>query len=244
MLKTVLNRFCHCLRVGLCPYLVLASLSLSANDDDRLIAGAGIFADRCVLCHGNRGMGDGILTLLIEGYPSANLLNQRYGNGHDDIVENIRFGGMQGKMSLYSPPWENELSLQEIRSVALFVGHLYEQPEAAAGLLDDTAGKGVNDIARGKFLFLTRCAVCHGDTGRGDGKLAGRVIKNPAPFDLTLSVRPQEYIVEIIRRGGAEMSRSGNMPPWEEEFTRQDIGAIAAYLMTLRSRESQQAGDV
>ncbi|WP_271273949.1 c-type cytochrome [Aliamphritea hakodatensis] len=219
------------------------SSSLNAEDDPGLMSGADIFAERCVLCHGNRGMGDGVLTLLMDNYPSANLVNQRYGNRHRDIVENIRFGGMKGKMSLFSPPWENELTPQEISAVALFVGHLYQHPESAAELLDGAAGKSANDIARGRFLFLSRCVVCHGEDGQGDGKLAGKVIKDPLPYDLTQSVRPQQYIEQIIRRGGAAMERSGNMPPWGEEFTGQDITALAAYLMTLR-KAGDQAGDV
>ena len=105
-------------------------------------------------------MGDGVLTLLMENYPSANLLNQRYGSQQQDIVENIRFGGVQGKMSLYSPPWENELSTQEISAVALFVGHLYEQPESAAQLLEGVAGTSVNDVARGEIpVYEPLCSL-------------------------------------------------------------------------------------
>ena len=244
MLKIVLNRLYQYLLAGLSLWLAfMSSLSIAA-DDPRLMAGAQIFTERCVLCHGNRGMGDGVLTLLMDNYPSANLLSQRYGSRQQDIVENIRFGGMQGKMSFYSPPWENELTPGEISDVAVFVGQLYAHPESAAALLDGVAGKSANAVSRGKFLFLSRCVVCHGEDGQGNGKLAGKVINDPPPYDLTQSVRPQAYIEQIIRRGGAAMSRSGNMPPWEEEFSRQDIAALAAYLMTLRKAGSEQAGGV
>lgn len=232
------------LMVVLVSWALLICTPLLAKDDAGLAAGASLFAERCVLCHGNKGMGDGVLTLLVENYPSTNLMSQRYGRKHQEIIENIRFGGALGKMSLYSPPWENELSSDEIKTVASFVSHLYEHPEAGAELLAEAADNGVNDVLRGKFIFLTRCAVCHGETGHGDGKLAGRVIKNPPPYDLTKSARSEAYLEKIIRLGGAEMERSGNMPPWGEEFTRQDIAAVVAYLMTLRTAENQQAGDV
>ncbi len=80
---------------------------------------------------------------------------------------------------MYSPPWENELSRQEISAVALFVGHLYEQPESAAQLLDGVAGKSANDVARGKFLFMSRCVVCHGEGGMAMASWLVRLLKIP-----------------------------------------------------------------
>lgn len=41
-------------------------------------------------------------------------------------------------------------------------------------------------VAGGKTLYLQNCAVCHGQTGHGDGPAARAL--NPAPFDLTVHV--------------------------------------------------------
>jgi mono/diheme cytochrome c family protein len=43
-----------------------------------------------------------------------------------------------------------------------------------------------NSVAAGKDLYIQNCAVCHGDTGHGDGPAAKAL--NPQPFDLTVHV--------------------------------------------------------
>ena len=215
-----------------------------ALSDERSVKGAQLFFERCVLCHGSKGMGDGVLTLLVGNYPSANLMQQRYGTEREAVIDNIRFGGAQGKMSFYSPPWEGELTDKQIHQLADFILYLYAEPEAAAGLLARIDQKTVREVSQGRFLFLSRCAVCHGEEGKGDGKLAGKLIKNPAPFDLTQSVLPAELLQQIISLGGAGVGRSGNMPPWKDEFSRQEIAAVVAFLMTIRTQEVSGTGDL
>ncbi|HTE86622.1 MAG TPA: CopD family protein, partial [Dehalococcoidia bacterium] len=43
-----------------------------------------------------------------------------------------------------------------------------------------------DSVAAGKSLYMQNCAVCHGDTGHGDGPAARAL--NPQPFDLTVHV--------------------------------------------------------
>lgn len=89
-------------------------------------------------------------------------------------------------------------------------------------------------LQQGKLLYIKRCSACHGITGQGDGRLAGVVIKDPAPFNLTKSIRDLSYLQLIIKQGGAAVNRSNSMPPWADEFSPQQVNAIAHYLLTLR----------
>jgi mono/diheme cytochrome c family protein len=42
---------------------------------------------------------------------------------------------------------------------------------------------GPNSLQRGQILFDLHCALCHNETGKGDGRLSGYF--NPRPRDLT-----------------------------------------------------------
>jgi mono/diheme cytochrome c family protein len=84
------------------------------------------------------------------------------------------------------------------------------KPDAAAAPVD---------LARGRELFATHCAVCHGPSGRGDG--AAAYLLSPAPRDFGSTrfrivstdngVPTREDLLGVLRRG----MPGSLMPPWE-----------------------------
>jgi mono/diheme cytochrome c family protein len=64
-------------------------------------------------------------------------------------------------------------------------------------------------------LYSTRCQVCHGATGRGDGAAAAGL--NPRPHDYRdktwLKRFSDESLSEAIVEGGASIGESALMPP-------------------------------
>ena len=85
--------------------------------------------------------------------------------------------------------------------------------------LAGACGKSSEPLSRGKpspaqVLWDTKCAVCHGITGAGNGPNADQF--DPRPHDYTdpawqASVT-DDQIKEIILRGGANMGKSAAMP--------------------------------
>jgi mono/diheme cytochrome c family protein len=53
----------------------------------------------------------------------------------------------------------------------------------AAAKLTNPVKADATSIAAGKALYEKHCASCHGDTGKGDGKMGEQM--NPKPSDLT-----------------------------------------------------------
>ena len=202
----------------------------------RLEIGAAVFENRCTLCHGVKGMGEGTLSLALNSYPSTNLLEPKFGSSRDALYKAIFWGGSKGEMHNAMPPWGDELTATELESVVLFVSHLREQPKQAAAMVEKLLAKGTDkgSMKLGRTVFKSRCALCHGAEGEGNGKMA-KIIKNPPPFNLTQSGVPYAYVKEIVAKGGEAMGRSGQMPPWADELTPAELESVLIYIMSLRA---------
>src|SRR5207253_10420728 len=57
----------------------------------------------------------------------------------------------------------------------------HRHPTAAA--VKNPVKADATSIAAGQKLYAKSCSPCHGDTGKGDGKMAGEL--NPKPAELT-----------------------------------------------------------
>jgi cytochrome c oxidase cbb3-type subunit 3 len=87
-----------------------------------------------------------------------------------------------------------------------------------------------------KFIFQEKCSLCHGEFGKGDGRLAV-LITNPPPANFTKSRLSYEQIRLMIRDGGEVNGRSSSMPAWEAELTPKNISQLAQYVFFLRDEE-------
>lgn len=196
--------------------------------------GAEVYYDRCTLCHGSDGMGEGLLPLSIKDYPPTNLLKPEHSNDLDSLRTAIAFGGSNGAMSEEMPPWGDELTHRDLESVTLFVDLLRSDLANAKKLLTKQSLTGYATARKGRGIYITRCTLCHGKFGEGDGRMA-RIIKDPPPFNLTLSGAPDEYLRQIIMKGGEAMGRSPRMPPWGDDLTKIEVDSLLLYLKKIRA---------
>jgi len=89
-------------------------------------------------------------------------------------------------------------------------------------------------IIRGKIVYQNYCVLCHGVSGKGDGRAAR--IHTPRPANLTRSGVPPEYLTQIIRKGGEAMGRSPDMPPWGDQLTDEQIRDLINHLLSIRKQ--------
>ncbi len=89
---------------------------------------------------------------------------------------------------------------------------------------------------QGKHLFEHYCAVCHGETGAGDGFNSFNL--NPKPHDMGDSAYIRDLtaggtLLQIIRLGGRALNMSNEMPAYQYTLTSGQIDEVEAYILTL-----------
>ena len=208
--------------------------TLESKAQDALYStGAIIYQERCVLCHGKQGFGLGLLPTSVKDYPSTNLHELKHGSSLEEIERNIMLGGKTAHIDDRMPPWDDELSKEQITALAKYIKLILENPKRAFAYQKGlNTQQGVSDTV-GKNSFQRYCAQCHGATGQGDGRMS-KVIKTPPPSNLTKTMMPDIYLREIIKKGGSAMGRSPQMPPWGDELTEQQLDSIIRYINLLR----------
>jgi len=94
-------------------------------------------------------------------------------------------------------------------------------------------------VSEGGQIWTTRCSLCHGAGGKGDGPAAGPL--NPKPRDLTdekwqVSV-DDAHIEAIILKGGAAVKLSPMMPANPDLESKPDVvRALRAKVRSLGSK--------
>lgn len=175
------------------------------------VNGEPIFAEKCVPCHGQTGLGD--------GPQAAQLPNPVTPLGAVDTARQAvpaRWYTQvtQGNLEKFMPPFRS-LSDRERWDVVAYALTL--------GLPAETAGQGA-------ALYQDNCASCHGASGQGDGPDAaglGAPVPNLADQAL-MAQRSQVDLYQAITDGAAPA-----MPAFADRLTEVERWLAAAYLRTL-----------
>lgn len=195
--------------------------------------GASVFLQRCSLCHGNQGAGDGVIPSKIKNYPPTDLFKARFSTSRESVLKIAVYGGSHGDMSNFMPPMGNDLTWTQLESIVDFIMFLRSDKKKAIELLDTSVKDKPISRRVGQQIFKNRCTLCHGKYGEGNGRMA-KVIKSPPPFDLTASRLPDDYLKKIISEGGEFIGRSKQMPPWKNELNENEIDSVIIYIKTMR----------
>ena len=102
-----------------------------------------------------------------------------------------------------------------------------EEAEAVANPVSATEAS----IAAGSLVFQTNCAVCHGESGAGDGPAAAALDPKPANLGADhVQGNSDGALFYIITHG-----RTGTaMPPWESILTEQQRWEVVNFVRTVK----------
>ncbi len=172
--------------------------------------GAAIYAEKCLPCHGAKGMGD--------GPQSANLPNPPAAIGSADFAANSKpvdwFNVVtNGNLEKFMPGFTS-LDDRQRWDVISYVYSL---------------SMSQDQLAQGKTLYNAKCASCHGETGQGDGPQALSLTTKPASWsDQSLLAKlSTNDMVQLIQSG------TGAMPAYQGQLDTAQSVAVAYYLRSL-----------
>ena len=81
-------------------------------------------------------------------------------------------------------------------------------------------------VAIGASLYQEDCALCHGESGRGDGPAARGMSPRPADLTTHVSLHPDGELQRFIRDGFPNTA----MRPFRDQLTQEEIWNLVNYL--------------
>lgn len=116
----------------------------------------------------------------------------------------------------------------------------------AAQLLS-VPSEAATDLAAGKRIFETVCAVCHGANGRPDPASPMVQAFDPPPADLSdplfNSREPALDWEMVVKHGGHALGLSPQMPPQGGALSDEEIASVVAYIKTLADTGDYPPGE-
>ena len=207
-------------------------------------AGSLVYYSNCFYCHGDQLDGKGHFASALDPLPTdfsdvgtiaqlqESFLFWRITTGGPGLPR----GGMPWNSAM--PVWHEMLDEEEVWNVITF---LFDYVSQVPRMWDPDISKAVSKMRDGVVterasmeaaeIYQLRCAVCHGETGAGDGPAADFVYPRPRDFTLGLwkyktspgDLPPSDTdLFDTIRHGLPGTS----MPGWSRLFTDRQIEGL------------------
>lgn len=192
------------------PMLLLA-LSLGAPDLER---GKALYAQRCAVCHGESGQGDGVVAASLTPRP-ANFTQARFST--ERLITVMREGVPGTTM-----PAQTDLSATDRGALIAFVQSLGPAKAPAKG--------EAKQLALGENVFSIRCSACHGLNADGEGQAASRIGRRPTDF--TRKQPTKERIVDVLAKGVPGTA----MTPMKRLVSDAEVEGLVAFIQSVYGR--------
>ncbi|KMP11969.1 Triheme cytochrome c [Candidatus Nitromaritima sp. SCGC AAA799-C22] len=211
-----------------------------AGSDQAVQEGAEIYIKNCVLCHGDLLDGKGLFGESFFPRPAnflqePSVLNKPPAYAYWRIMKGGP--GLPEKFAPWNsamPAWEGALSEDEVWKVILYIDTTVKER------LQSPPPSPKPSAEQGKKIYADKCAICHGNEGKGDGPFAA--ISSPHPRNFTkghIKLRTTPFgkiptdrdLFNVITRG----MRGTTMPGWKH-LPENDRHSLVFYLKTLSKK--------
>jgi mono/diheme cytochrome c family protein len=172
-------------------------------------AGAELYQQKCVQCHGAGGRGDGAMAAQIQAQfnsPVADLTGDVAARARtpEEWYNIVTNGDLQKGM----PGFAGSLDVDQRWDVIAYAWSLAVPPQ---------------QVAQGKQVYEAQCVQCHGATGKGDGKDAQGQLPDLSAFATIAQVAPGTW---------DQAMASGHVPSFAGTVSEADRRAAIDYVRT------------
>ena len=253
-------------KVGLLVSIFIALLGFAGilraeewKPDPKLVElGKKVYNSRCVICHGEKGDGKGLVgvihrveksglvwTIYPRDFTSGVFKFRTTPTGclptDEDLVRVIRQGIPRAGM-----PGHADLSKEEIRAVVEYIKTFSErwQEEEPCEPIKVSMPKWVgcpDSVAKGKEIYKRmKCWECHGMEGRGDGPKADQLKDDwgdkIVPFDFTTGALKMGFQPDRLYLAFTTGLDGSGMPSYEDSLTDEERWHLVSYTLALMNR--------
>ena len=227
------------------------SVHASPQENPSQSKGRLIYEQYCSICHGIKGDGKGAVAILFQSSPRSFIQGKYkikstppgYPPLDADLIKSVKFG-LPGTAMTPQP----HLSDQEIRSVVSYIKDFssrFSQSKTKKPLTIPPAPLASKErVTQGAEIYQRHCVSCHGQEGKGDGKLGENLSSKPS----NLTFRPfkggstPKDIVRILLTG----IESTAMDSYQFVIEDEDLWNLAYYIDSLggepRQTEDERKG--
>jgi len=222
----------------------LSTLTLLAYDAQYEL-GKESYKSGCISCHGENGDAKTDMNLIIKPRKlNRTILTQ------EQSFKIIRNGAFKyGAHSAIMPAFKYLFFDKEIEALSLYIYQTFNKDleKRVSTLLNSsqqlTKIEENNMLKVGQRIFQTRCALCHGKAGKGDGKFVELSRKNRDfiyPYNLTKTLLTEEQIFLYAKYGGNFWGTDKHdMPSWKNRYTDVELKSVANYVQEVIKTESK-----
>ena len=176
--------------------------------------GRQLFGDNCAACHGADGKGR-------ANYPDLTDDDWLWGGEVEQIAETMRLGinsRHQNTRVAQMPAFGRDAMLDraQVTNVATYVQSLSDPAVSTP--------QNVAQVQAGREIFLTTCAACHGEDGKGNREVGAPNLTD----QFWVYGGDLQTLITTIHGG-----RQGHMPTWDERLAPAEIKILALYVNSL-----------
>jgi len=198
-------------------FFLLSAMPARAEHEPNPNIGKHLYRAYCMVCHGPEGNTRGPLAKKRKLIPADLTTNRYQVMNVDKLADIIGFYGR--KEGSQMPRWGDAIPETNLRHLASYVKRLTKKGLQFRG-----------DVRRGRVIYQSACAACHGKRGKGNGILADLI--GIAMVDFTekgiMKKISDDDLLKIIRKGKGDF-----MPAWHGALNDSEIFNVAAFVRQL-----------
>ncbi|MBC7790634.1 MAG: FTR1 family protein [Anaerolineae bacterium] len=187
-----------------------------------VVNGRQLYQANCASCHGERGLGDGVLASGMTPFPPAIGKASEMQDATPALLYRVISVGIPGTPM---PAWAARFSAEDRWDIVAYM-HTLRSTQGA--------------VLEGEGLFLQGCASCHGATGGADGAAAVALTRLPediGTFGWQVE-RSDKQIAAVIREG-----IPGSAMPPSHNLSDSAVAKTVAYIRSLPVRSGEAPGN-